>query len=43
MKCKEIVDIDNFKLGAMKNEYPLDNDINKTAIQKLIVMNKKIY
>lgn len=27
----------------MKNEYPLDGDINSTSIQKLVVMNKKIY
>jgi len=38
-----MVDIDNFRLGAMKNEYPLDGDINSTSIQKLVVMNKKIY
>lgn len=41
----KIVKIDEIELGAMKNEYPKKdcNDIMSTAINELIVINKKIY
>ena len=42
-KLRDIVSIDLVDLGAMKNEYPLNNDQYKTAITNLRVYNKKIY
>lgn len=30
-------------MGALKNEYPLNGKDDDTAIQQLIVFNKKIY
>jgi len=35
--------MDNQRLGAMKNEYPLINDDTKTRINDVVILNKKIY
>lgn len=43
LACARYVDIDDVKLGSMKNEYPDGCDSSKSAVQRLIVINKKIY
>ena len=43
IRANNIVKLDDTTLGAMKNEYPLNNDQSLSSISEFTVFNKKVY
>lgn len=43
IKRYKIAELDGVKLGALKNEYPLDGNQDESSIKDFVVFNKKVY